>query len=159
MSTMPLQKEKQHVMFQFEAGMSADVTIHVRPFKDPTHKGISTRITYESEEDKTYDKIVGELTKTAGLIIQSNFSDGKDDMNTPDELVNQLVLLKALTYSVFHDKGQKDTFSLLARAKNQMFTTTEDIKRLTEGQRFKLTEILRWHLEDAINNPPPLVKR
>ncbi len=150
---------KQHVAFQFEAGTSADVYIHIRPPGETTRKGISTHIIYESTEDKPYDQLVGELTKTAGLIIQSNFADGKDDYGTPDELVDALVILKARTWDIYHQKGQKDTFSLLGRAKKQVFGATEEIKRLTDGQRFKLTEILRWHLEDAINNPPPVFKR
>ncbi len=149
---------KQHVAFQFEAGTSADVYIHIRPPGEHTREGITTHVVYESKEDQTYNTLVSHLTKTAGRIIEHNFVDGRDDIETPDNLVRELVDFKAHTSSMFEKMGQKRTFELLRRAKTQVFHEEETINRLTGGQRMKLTEIFRWHVEDAINNPPPLAK-
>lgn len=164
MSQLPDRKSleppgRQHVSFQFEAGTSADVFIHVRPPGEHTHKGITTHVIYESEKDKAYDELVNRLTQTAGRIVEYNFVDGRDDVETPYDLAHELVLLKTMVSSLYGDRSQKRAFELLRRAKAQVFQDEENISNLTGGQRMKLTEILRWHVEDAINNPQPVVHR
>lgn len=142
------------VVFQFEE-INPRVHITETP-KDPNAAvaQFRRRVVYEEPKDTQLEQLSGELTKTAGIIIKHNFADGIDDIETPQDLALSLITLKSLTTTMYQKRGQKDAFAAFGKAKQRAFEN-QTIRDLSPEKQYKLTEILRWHMEDAINNPPP----
>lgn len=115
-------------------------------------------ISTETPYDREYQRFFGLLSNTAGLIKQYGFCDGKDVLETPNDLEHALDMLKATTWEMYETKGKDYTFALIKRAKERLFEK-KDIRNLDAGQRKQVEDVLRWHLQDAIDNPPPLTKR
>ncbi len=120
--------------------------------------GPTSVVIEESPQEKEYRRFVNALIKTSGVIVQNNFVSGQDDIDTPEDVTHQLVLFKALTHEMYKQQGKQDMFSIIARAKKE-FLETPMIQKLDDLHRTRLVDVLRWHLRDAIHNPPPIVHR
>jgi hypothetical protein len=143
----------QYVSFQFSEGIDAKITIEVR--EKYSRKGrVETHVIYSSKEDEEYTSLVGSMARAAALVIEHNFADGKDDTETPQDLSKQLVAFKYVIWSFDKEKGHQITTRLLHNAKTEIFNKEQKIKDLTTAQQDTLKEILRWHIEDALNDRP-----
>lgn len=142
----------QYVSFQFSEGIDAKITIEIHEVR--SRKGLAeTHVIYSSKEDKQYKALVGTMARAASLVIGHNFADGKDDTETPQDLSKQLVAFKYVIWSFDKEKGHQITAKLLNNAKTEIFRKEQKIKDLTTAQQDTLKEILRWHIEDALNDP------
>lgn len=139
-----------HVTFEFPRGIDATVTIQIHEVH--TRDGrVKTHVIYDSEEDKEYKNLVGLMTRAAGSIMENNFADGKDETVTPADLSERLEELKSLIRAFDKEKGHQVTFRLLGGAKAEIFQKEAKIQERTTGERQRLEEILRWHIEEALN--------
>lgn len=143
----------QYVSFQFSEGVDAKITIEIHE-KYSREGRIESHVIYSSEEDKKYKKLVGSMARTAGLVIENNFADGKDQIETPEELSRQIDSFKALIWTFDREKGHQVTGRLLGNAKTEIFKNEQIIRGLTTSQQNTLEEILRWHVQEALNHQP-----
>ena len=136
--------------FQFPRDVTARIIIEI---KEATggKRGVESHVIYSSAEDKDYPQLVNVMTRAAGSIMEHNFSDGKDETRTPLELSERLEELKKLVRTFDKDKGHKITSRLLGRAKAEMFQKEDRIRERTTSEKRALEEILRWHIEQALN--------
>lgn len=143
------------VAFNFPPGIEVDakITIEVHQVHGRGGRVESHVLLYSSEDDKKYKQLVGQMAKTSSLIMGNGFADGKDETETPQALTNQLDVLKAMVRSLHHEQGQRVTFALLGKAKKEIFTKEREMRELPVGKQQVLEEILRWHIEEAINTP------
>lgn len=140
----------QYVEFRFPKDVDAKITIEIQ--EKHTRKGrIEMHTIYSSEEDKKYERLVGLMTLAVGSIMEHNFADGKDENATPVELSDKLEQLKSLVRTFDKEKGHQVTFRLLGGAKAEIFNKERRIKERTTGEKHMIGEILRWHIEQAIN--------
>jgi hypothetical protein len=107
------------------------------------------------ELDSLYSDFFGQLVKTAKLTVQNNYAEGVDDIETPDELVQQLVMFRRTTYTIHEQQGVEVLNAFMQKSKAQLFQLSE-FKKLNAGNITKLSQILHRHLQDGIENPPTL---
>jgi hypothetical protein len=139
-----------YVTFEFPQGIDATITIQIHEVH--TREGqVKTHIIYDSKEDKEYRNLVGLMTRAAGSIMENNFADGKDETATPVDLSDRLEQLKSLVRAFDKEKGHQVTFRLLGGAKAELFNKESRIRERTIGEKQTLEEILRWHIEQALN--------
>ncbi len=115
------------------------------------------------QQDPLYEKLLKAMTATVGQMINHNLLSGFDAQDTPDEVMEAIDSLKQVVCEIYNREcqrkknsesaGLKSAFALYRAAKYQIFAQETKIKDLPSGSQQLLTEILRWHIEDALNNP------
>jgi len=147
-------KDRKIVAFYFEPGVSADVTIRVRHPGDPSRAGVRTQTIYESPDDPLYTSFFGVIAEAANQVLKGNFADGKDASDTPPSLNDALDALRLKAQELYHNQGSRKAFQIFGRVKGELFRTADEIRNLNPADDIRLTEILRWHIQEGINTPP-----
>ncbi len=148
-----IQRTGNYVAFEFPPGIDAEIVIKIHEVHTRAGR-VRSHVIYDSKEDHEYTSLVGSMARTAGLIIEHNFANGKEETETPEELSRQLDEFKSFIWAFDKEKGHQITGRLLGNAKAEIFQKEQKIKDLSMAKQDTLTEILRWHIEDALNNPP-----
>lgn len=128
--------------FGFQVG-TVRVTVDVSPATPSIDETLQQR----------YSQFFGALENTARLVVQYNYTDAMDAMDVPDDLRAQVDVFHELTWNMHKDVGVLAFNGFMERAKSQLYLLPA-FKKLDAGQKEKLSEILREHLNYGIQNPP-----